>query len=66
MAHNNNNAAYDLSLFDEETSYGSAAPKRDHADAPEKSPSGARKKKLRSFSFLRKSFKKSGCADTTL
>lgn len=47
MAHNNNNAAYDLSLFDEETSYGSAAPKRDHADAPEKSPSGARKKKAK-------------------
>ena len=46
MAYENRNAAYDLSLFDDELTYSSAAPKRKHDDEPVKR---SRKKQTRCY-----------------
>ena len=46
MAYENRNAAYDLSLFDDELTYSSAAPKRKHDDEPVKRSRKKQKNKV--------------------
>ncbi|MBQ1507369.1 MAG: hypothetical protein IIZ36_02955 [Ruminococcus sp.] len=58
MAYNKNNAAYDLSLFDEEASLGSAAPKRGAEEAPENNPAKTRRKKAKIVQLPEKELQK--------